>query len=196
MNDPTLVTNWTQYTQNFGEFIENSYLAHSVYGYFLNGGGSCLCRPRRRRRRSRRHSWRRRVSSGAGDDSGKAPFSVKALESGAAGDDISVEVADATDPADGNFKLIVKKGGKVEETYDNVTLRKGANNVSDAVKAESKLISVEEVRGGGTGCKGARVNLGGGAARPTCRSRRPTTSVIHPTAPASAGSRRSTRSPW
>ena len=39
-NAPTLVTNWNQFTQTFGEFIENSYLAHAVYGYFLNGGGA------------------------------------------------------------------------------------------------------------------------------------------------------------
>ena len=36
---PVLVTNWTQFTTNFGEFVEGSYLAHAVYGYFLNGGG-------------------------------------------------------------------------------------------------------------------------------------------------------------
>src|SRR5256714_7862454 len=40
VNSPTLVTNWSQYAQTFGGFIEGSYLAHSVYGYFLNGGGS------------------------------------------------------------------------------------------------------------------------------------------------------------
>src|SRR3954453_10514069 len=40
VNEPTLVTNWTQFTQNFGDFVEGSYLAHAVYGYFLNGGGS------------------------------------------------------------------------------------------------------------------------------------------------------------
>ena len=40
-NTPTLVTNWNQFTQAFGEFVEGSYLAHSVYGYFLNGGGAC-----------------------------------------------------------------------------------------------------------------------------------------------------------
>ncbi|MBA2373778.1 MAG: phage tail sheath family protein, partial [Chloroflexi bacterium] len=40
-HQPTLVTNWSQFTQTFGDFIENSYLAHSVYGYFLNGGGAC-----------------------------------------------------------------------------------------------------------------------------------------------------------
>src|SRR5687767_536987 len=40
LNEPTLVTNWTQFTQTFGDFVEGSYLAHSVYGYFLNGGGA------------------------------------------------------------------------------------------------------------------------------------------------------------
>src|SRR2546423_12568047 len=40
VNAPTLVTNWSQYAQTFGGFLEGSYLAHSVYGYFLNGGGS------------------------------------------------------------------------------------------------------------------------------------------------------------
>src|SRR6202011_2906999 len=39
-NAPTLVTNWSQFAQTFGGFIKGSYLAHSVYGYFLNGGGS------------------------------------------------------------------------------------------------------------------------------------------------------------
>jgi len=39
-NTPTLVTNWSQFTQTFGDFIEGSYLAHAVYGYFLNGGGA------------------------------------------------------------------------------------------------------------------------------------------------------------
>ena len=38
-NQPTLVTNWSQFANNFGGFLEGSYLAHSVYGYFLNGGG-------------------------------------------------------------------------------------------------------------------------------------------------------------
>ena len=38
---PTLVTNWSQFTQTFGGFVEGSYLAHAVYGYFQNGGGSC-----------------------------------------------------------------------------------------------------------------------------------------------------------
>src|SRR5437879_13639380 len=41
INQPTLVTNWAQFTQAFGEFTEGTYLAHAVYGYFMNGGGAC-----------------------------------------------------------------------------------------------------------------------------------------------------------
>src|SRR5260370_2101626 len=40
VNAPTLVTSWSQFSQTFGGFLDGSYLAHSVYGYFLNGGGS------------------------------------------------------------------------------------------------------------------------------------------------------------
>ena len=41
VDEPTLVTSWAQFTKNFGEFVEGYYLAHSVYGYFQNGGGAC-----------------------------------------------------------------------------------------------------------------------------------------------------------
>ena len=169
-NQPTLVTNWTQFTQNFGDFVDGSYLAHVVYGYFLNGGGA---------------AYVVRIGSDDGDSTGSAPVAqaelpaggegkaglvVKALEAGAAGDALSVETHDASEAGENNdqFKLIVKRGDRVEETFDNVTLRKGPNNVATRVKAESKLISVEEVRGGGTMelHKGAHVSLGGGAGLP------------------------------
>jgi phage tail sheath protein FI len=37
-NKPTLVTNWSQFVDKFGSFHDGYYLAHSVYGYFANGG--------------------------------------------------------------------------------------------------------------------------------------------------------------
>jgi phage tail sheath protein FI len=40
-NKPTLVTNWSQFVDKFGSFHDGYYLAHSVYGYFANGGGVC-----------------------------------------------------------------------------------------------------------------------------------------------------------
>ncbi|SRR6266849_737884 len=141
-NKPTLVTNWSQFVQNFGDFMEGSYLAHAVYGYFLNGGGTCYVV--------------RIGANGAGPTAhaelplgrDKAlPYRVSALEEGQGGDDITVEVADASEPGEDLFKLIVSKGGKVQETYDNVTTRRGKRNVVTAVKNQSKLIQLEEITG-------------------------------------------------
>src|SRR6516162_848281 len=49
INRPTRISNWTQFATIFGDaqnpengpFMEGSYLAHSVYGFFQNGGGLC-----------------------------------------------------------------------------------------------------------------------------------------------------------
>ncbi len=41
LNKPQLVTNWSQYVERFGGFVEGIYLPHAVYGYFQNGGSRC-----------------------------------------------------------------------------------------------------------------------------------------------------------
>ena len=49
VNRPTRISNWTQFATIYGDtqnpengpFMEGSYLAHSVYGFFQNGGGLC-----------------------------------------------------------------------------------------------------------------------------------------------------------
>lgn len=41
MGKPMLVTNWTQYVERFGNFVEGAYMPHTVYGYFMNGGNRC-----------------------------------------------------------------------------------------------------------------------------------------------------------
>ena len=42
VNEPVLCTNWSQYTKHFGDFQNSEFLAHSVYGFFNNGGGRCF----------------------------------------------------------------------------------------------------------------------------------------------------------
>src|SRR5688500_13961937 len=41
VNQPTFITNWTQFVNTFGSFIPGGYLAHAVYGFFNNGGATC-----------------------------------------------------------------------------------------------------------------------------------------------------------
>jgi phage tail sheath protein FI len=175
-NEPTLVTNWGQFTQAFGDFLEGSYLAHAVYGYFQNGGGSCYVI---------------RVGADADGNGGPEPaargeltsgtdvkigvYRVSALEAGPTGNDISVEVADAGGeaPADDSFKLVVKRAGKTEEEFDGLTTKKGRQNAATIVNAQSKLIRLEEVGTGSVIEKPAKgqVSLagGGGAAAAPAR---------------------------
>jgi phage tail sheath protein FI len=41
LNKATLVTNWTQFVDTFGEITPGAYLPEAIYGYFANGGGPC-----------------------------------------------------------------------------------------------------------------------------------------------------------
>ena len=159
-NAPTLVTNWSQFAQTFGDFMEGSYLAHSVYGYFLNGGGACYVV----RIGSNGAAPAARGELPLGRDKA-LPYRVTALEAGPGGNDITVEVADASEPGEDMFKLIVKKGGREAEVYDNVTTKRGRRNVVTAVKT-SKLIQLEEITGSTAmePVQGAQISLSGGGA--------------------------------
>ena len=144
LNEPVLVTNWTQFKAAFGDFVDGYYLAHAVYGYFLNGGGI---------------AYVVRVGGSSGSGGASAPVA----ELLAAGDeekpaltiaakdpaqgDLAVEVQGASEGGDDMFKLLVKRGGEVVETFDNVTTRRGPQNVATVVRQQSQLITIEDTRG-------------------------------------------------
>jgi phage tail sheath protein FI len=152
LHEPVLVTNWTQFKQAFGDFVEDYYLAHAVYGYFQNGGGV---------------AYVVRVGGAAANGSGNghagAPLALPHAElPAAAGEgrpaltiaaraadagEITVEIAPASEEGEDTFKLIVKQNGNPVETFDNVTTRRGPNNVATVVRQQSKLIVVEETKG-------------------------------------------------
>ncbi|MGP8297846.1 phage tail sheath subtilisin-like domain-containing protein [Streptomyces inhibens] len=153
LNEPTLVTNWSQYVSSFGDFTDGYYLAHSVYGFFNNGGSA---------------AYVVRVGGSAEGITGEggaptevsgpvAPvalpaaepqqlgaFSVAATAPGAVGP-LTVEVADpeGEGPAE-RFKLIVKDGDKPVETFDVTAKKSSRSYVVTQVKERSKLISVTE----------------------------------------------------
>lgn len=152
LHEPVLVTNWTQFKQAFGDFVEDYYLAHAVYGYFQNGGGV---------------AYVVRVGGAAGNGSGNghagAPLGLPHAElPAAAGEgrpalsisarvadagEITVEVTPASEEGEDTFKLVVKQNGNPVETFDNVTTRRGPNNVATVVRQQSKLITIEETKG-------------------------------------------------
>jgi uncharacterized protein len=151
-NRPTLISNWTQFTSTFGGFVAGSYLAQSVYGYFMNGGGNCYVV---------------RVGQDPGSN-GPAPRSARAKALAAAPTaqigrlkvtvidpavqpgEVSIQITDAggDNPGPEAFKLLVKRNGQVVEEYDNAQLGKGKQSVVTMVNAGSKLVNLEETSSG------------------------------------------------
>jgi uncharacterized protein len=177
LNEPVFVSNWTQYTSTFGDFTDGAFLPHAVYGYFLNGGaaayvvrvGSGSAGPEGNGSNGdgpakAELAERPAAELTTGGDSPKPAFRVLALEAGGAETSLAVEVADASEPGEDTFKLLVIKDGKVAETFDNLTTRRGAGNVTTAVRQRSKLITIEETKAAPLAVpqKGVRVALSGG----------------------------------
>ncbi|MFI0409269.1 phage tail sheath family protein [Actinomadura sp. 3N508] len=152
LNEPVLVTNWSQYVAAFGDFTEGCFLAHAVYGFFNNGGTTCYVV---------------RVGGTAQDGGSGAPrelaaptparlggFSVAAVPSSAAGT-LEVEVADIDggdkggEKADDRFKLVVKVDGTVAESFNVSTKKNTRNYAVTQVKERSKLITLGEAAAAG-----------------------------------------------
>ncbi|MES4890716.1 phage tail sheath family protein [Streptomyces sp. NPDC096012] len=147
-HEPTLVTNWDQYTQLFGGFTEGTFLAHAVYGYFSNGGGA---------------AYVVRIGGSAEDSAapaagnGRPSRETRAVDPVALGGfliaarpgvtGVSVEIADpdGENPPEDRFKLLVRQGDQVAETYDVSTRKNVKGYVVGQVRA-SKLIEVTEQR--------------------------------------------------
>jgi phage tail sheath protein FI len=165
VNTPMRMSNWTQFAKIYGDpvepengpFMDGAYLAHSVYGFFQNGGSVC---------------WIVRVgkvgSAGApaaqaalpaAGDSGVETLRVLA-RSGVDGQ-VRVEVAEspaikqegddggegAKPPADVTYKITITAPGADTEEYDGLTLKKGRNNIATKVTSASKLVKIEETGG-------------------------------------------------
>jgi hypothetical protein len=163
-DEPILVTNWTQYTGSFGAFVDGAYLPQAVYGYFLNGGGAAYVvsigalGPDDDAERPAEYAT---AELTAGTDGARPGLTIRALAAGTDGQALTVEVTDASEPSDDTFKILVHRGGDVVETFDNLTTKRGANNVITAVRQQSKLIRVDEPKGGPVALprKGVRVPL-------------------------------------
>ena len=144
VNYPTFIANWTQFTQTFGEFLPGGYLAHSVYGYFHNGGSSCyITRLPGGNGTEEAGPPKARAALTSGVEPAIETLTITAIEEGEASIEISKPVGE--DVPDDQFNLRIKCGSK-EETFDNLTFKKGKaiRNVVDVVNKESKLVQVAE----------------------------------------------------
>ncbi|MDX3337180.1 MULTISPECIES: phage tail sheath family protein [Streptomyces] len=157
-DEPTLITNWSQFVAAFGDFVDGAYLASAVYGFFANGGGVCYVV------RIGDGTVAADGQEGQDDQDGEGapgksreagelpvgaevrvgPYAVRPRP-GVSGE-ISVEVApvEGDDPPADVFRFLVKRDGQVVETYPSVTTKRSKDNVATRVNAKSELIEVRE----------------------------------------------------
>jgi hypothetical protein len=153
-NQPTLVSNWNQFTSTFGDFVDGSYLAHSVYAYFQNGGGNCYVvrvgEDGGGNGNGRSNGARPQAALPQAPQAELAGYRVLALDGNARPGEITVEVADAggDSPGEEMFKLVIRQNGEVKEEFDRATIGRGKANVATMVNATSTTIKLEEIAGG------------------------------------------------
>ncbi len=154
INQATMVTNWNQYTQKFGEFVEGAFLPHAVYGYFANGGGRCYVVSVGALGTVEDPSQAKpaRAQLPTTSDASAESLQIEAKQGGPAGNDLSVEIEHEAPEGDGEaqesdlFTLIVREGRRQAERFDGLTLGSADNNVETIVNAKSTLVQVEVLR--------------------------------------------------
>lgn len=144
LNEPILVTNWLQYTAAFGEFDSRFALAKAVYGFFSNGGGRAyITRVPYPAQASVEAPEVPTVDLYTQGDNALPAFKIRALS--AATPDLTVEVLppEGEGHDDGAFRLIVKQGDDVVESYDATPSAKGRSSLASQVNTRSRVIRVE-----------------------------------------------------
>lgn len=129
LNKATLVTNWTQYTNIFGDFVSGAYLPDAVYGYFANGGGPCYITSIRAVNEGDTKAMAAEVSVAAAKGES---FKVTAKTAGPGGNNLTVVISEDKDKdgkPTGSFTMLV--GG---ESKSGLTVKKtdGDNFVGNA----------------------------------------------------------------
>ena len=159
-NTPVLVTNWSQYVNTFGSLDESgkrdphlpgAYLSHSVYGYFLNGGGRCyVTRVVPKNGQNGKHAGPPTVQLPSKSSRALPSFTLRAKPA-VLTQDVEIEVGPPVGEGnpEGTFSLRIKMGPE-EEKYENVTLgRKAARGLTETL-TQSRLVTVLEESTQGT----------------------------------------------
>lgn len=150
LGKPTLVTNWSQFVAKFGGFIKGAYLPDSVYGYFANGGSIAYIVSIKTLGEASDPdaATAAKVTVNAEGDKPVKLLDFVAKKPGPSGNNLEVELKkeapkDGEDPkkATPTYTLIVKEGGNVRETFPEVTLGKGDNNVQTVLETQSELLT-------------------------------------------------------
>jgi hypothetical protein len=158
INTPMRISNWSQFAKIYGDpvepdngpFMDGAYLAHSVYGFFQNGGTLCWIV----RVGKTGSTTKAQAALPAAADASNETYRMQAVDD--VDGQVRVELTEnpvIKDEGGGNDKpppereptyRLVVVAGKEREEYDGLTTKKGRNNLATKVNAASKLIQIED----------------------------------------------------
>lgn len=151
MATPVMITSFTDYTRQFGDFRRDSFLTYAAQAFFANGGSRVYIVRVVRTPTSPPDGPPATLASSAISPPATA-LSIKAANEGQWGNKISVQVTDSSDRDTNNFKLIVQYDGTPVEAFDALTFQNsptsqpGATNPAVygriAVNSRSEYIAI------------------------------------------------------
>jgi uncharacterized protein len=150
LSRPVAVTNWTQFVDKFGGFVEGAYLPYSVYGYFLNGGSRAYVVSVKTLGASAvpGAATSATIMLPARAESGPDTLEITAKSGGPTGNNIKVTVREPAEEGD-TFTLIIATP-EGTETYPDLTLGRGEQNVETVVNTRSQFVTLRVVRAQGS----------------------------------------------
>jgi hypothetical protein len=138
------IFNFTQFQTYYGGFLTNSYLAHSVYQFFNNGGSIAYI--------IRVAGANTAIANMVLADRATAPqapqptMTISAASAGVWGNEIEIEISDGTVDSDNEFNIYIYQGTGADadlvETFENVSMVSTSSNFVETLTSNSKYIRV------------------------------------------------------
>ncbi|HEX5322688.1 MAG TPA: phage tail sheath subtilisin-like domain-containing protein [Capsulimonadaceae bacterium] len=145
------VKSWQEFVRKYKisqaslPYLEGSYLAHAVRGYYDNGGGRAyiirVARPEDIKALSGNGSAKASQPAEQRAQIEVGPLLLTAAKAGAAGDEIQVEVEHVGDGAE--FKVKISQGGTTENIPDGKDKPLTPDTAAAAINKASKLVRAE-----------------------------------------------------
>jgi phage tail sheath protein FI len=140
---PRLVTSWTQFEQLYGSFTNEAILPLSVFGFFQNGGAIAYIVRIPNKAPAGEPA---QLSLAAADRALGTPVSITSVEPDA-NLSIGIETVDVGDDDESEgpspFTVTVLENGLEVESFPNVTIAPGDQNVAKVINATSTKVKVK-----------------------------------------------------
>lgn len=151
-NEVKRITNWTEFQTYYGTFVQDSYMAESVFQFFNNGGSQCyIARVSRDDAAAAGVTVQNRAAAPIGDG-----IVFSATSKGDWGNFLYLQIEDGTKDPGNTFKLSIRKQDAKDvvpanflntvplEVHDNLSMDPNSVNYAvTALKNRSKLIAAE-----------------------------------------------------